>query len=407
MDEAITLGYQRFCQERQRQGLWRGLRTVTANGPGRLCREVVWLVNFAANDYLGLAHHPEVIRRAIDWTTTWGTGATGSRLLSGNLAPAEALESRIALAKGFESALLFSSGYQANTALLAALLDPGVLPAPPLVFADRLNHASLHQGCRAAGVRQWRYRHRDLNHLESLLHRTREQSGCRFILTETVFSMDGDQVDVAGLLALKERYGAFLYLDDAHAFGVLGPEGYGLGVAGASGRADLVMGTFSKAMGGFGAYAATTAAVRNYLIQRAGGWIYTTGLPPGVLGAASAALELIPSLDAERQRLQQYHRSLVTAWRQAGLDCGATTTPILPLIVKDPDLAIRWAGALAEKGLLVPAIRPPTVPMGTSRLRFSLCASHTEAEVAGLQAAVLELATRHPVAAHAVPPAPA
>ncbi|MBF0126071.1 MAG: 8-amino-7-oxononanoate synthase [Magnetococcales bacterium] len=369
--------YETFLARRARNGQLRTLRAVGPSRGGRLRSDGRDLLNFSSNDYLGLANHPALIQRALEWTTLWGAGSTASRLVCGNLELFERVESRLAQGKNTPSALVFNSGFQANATILAALLDRTALKRTPLVFADRLNHASLHHGCRAAGARQCRYRHNDLNHLEFLLNRHNHLPGPRFILTETVFSMDGDQADVAGLIALKERFGAFLYLDEAHATGVLGPDGFGLGAAHASG-VDLIMGTFSKGLGGFGAYAACSMALREYLVNHCAGLIYSTALPPGVLGAMDAALTLLPTLGRTRARLLDNAARVRAGLSSLNLDTGQSSTQIIPVLLPDGDAALTVSRLLEEReAIRVVPIRPPTVPEGTARLRVSLSADHT------------------------------
>lgn len=331
------------------------------------------LVNFSGNDYLGLSRHPELIRRAADFALRYGAGAGASRLVTGNLPPFAGIEARLAAAKGTEAALVFVSGVQANLTILPALLDRQTLGAEPLVYADRLNHASLIQGCIAAGVRQHRFRHNDLNHLEELLARDAALSRPRFIVTESVFSMDGDRTDIPALAALADHYGAFLYIDEAHATGVLGENGFGL--AHALPQA-LVMGTFSKGLGGFGAYAAGSGVLRDYLVNRCGGLIYATALPPAVLGAMDAALDLVPALDGQRAHLAGLGERLRGRLRASGLDTGASTTQIVPLILGAEEKALAFSARLRAEGFLAVAIRPPTVPAGTARLRIALSALH-------------------------------
>lgn len=347
------------------------------------------LIDFSSNDYLGLSFHPELIKKSCEFTAALGTGAGASRLVAGNLSAFSAVERKLAAGKGTEAALLFVSGVQANLTILPALLDARVLGAEPLVYADRLNHASLIQGCVAAGARQQRFRHNDLAHLEALLARDEGLARPRFIVTESVFSMDGDCADIAALSALAEKYGAFLYIDEAHATGVLGANGFGL----AHGLDNaLVMGTFSKGLGGFGAYAACSAVLRAYLVNRCGGVIYATALPPAVLGAMDAALDLSPRLAAERAHVQALAADLRARLQAAGFDTGASSTQIVPLILGDERLVLALAAALEAEGFFCAAIRPPTVPAGTSRLRFTLSAAHARGDVAALADAVVRLA---------------
>lgn len=367
----------------------RALRPVRPDGPGRIRRDGRTLLNFSSNDYLGLGSHPLLVGRACDWAQRWGAGSKASRLVCGTLELHAEVEAKLARLKGTEAALLFNSGWQANAAVLPALFDRDLLGGEALVFTDRLNHASLHHGCAAAGVRQVRFGHNDLDHLDSLLAQRAGQPGARFIVTESVFSMDGDRADVTALADLAETHGAFLFLDEAHATGVLGPNGMGLAGL-AKGRVDLAMGTFSKALGGFGAYVAGSKALCDYLVNRCGGLIYATALPPAVLGAMDAALDLVPAMEAERARLLAAAVRVRGAFHALGIDTAGSTTQIVPAVVGPEDAALALSRRLEERGILGIAIRPPTVPAGTSRLRFALSAAHTEADIDALTAAVAD-----------------
>ena len=368
----------------------RTLTPVRPDGAGRIRRGGRTLLNFSSNDYLGLAAHPLLVERACDWAQRWGAGSKASRLVCGTLDLHAEVEAKLARLKGTEAALLFNSGWQANAAVLPALFDRELLGGDALVFTDRLNHASLHHGCAAAGVRQIRFRHNDLDHLDALLTQRAGEPGTRFIVTESVFSMDGDRADVPALAELAERHGAFLFLDEAHATGVLGPRGMGLAALGEEGRVDLAMGTFSKALGGFGAYVAGSRALCDYLVNRCGGLIYATALPPAVLGAMDAALDLVPTLDAERARLQAMAERLRAAFHGLGIDTAGSSTQIVPAIAGAEEDALALSRRLEERGILGIAIRPPTVPPGTSRLRFALSAAHTDADLDALTGAVAD-----------------
>ncbi len=369
-------------------GRTRRLRPVGRASGGRIVLDGRELVNFSSNDYLGLARHRALVERGAQWARKWGAGATASRLVCGTMDLHVGVEEKLASGKKTETALIFNSGFQANSSVLAALLDKDAAGPEPLVFSDRLNHASIHHGCKAAGVRQIRYRHRDMDHLESLLKQNADKPGPRFIITETVFSMDGDRADLDALLNLKNKYGAFLYVDEAHATGLFGTDGFGL----AAGRgADLIMGTFSKALGGFGAYIACSAKLRDFMVNRCAGFIYSTALPPAVLGAMDAALDLLPGLGAARERLQKNSEAVRKAFLGAGLDTGPSSTQIVPLMLGAEVHALETAKALEDAGILALAIRPPTVKKGTSRIRFALSAAHSDADIAGLIEAVLDL----------------
>ncbi|MFJ0863886.1 aminotransferase class I/II-fold pyridoxal phosphate-dependent enzyme, partial [Bordetella bronchiseptica] len=367
LDSLFTAALEQAAQRQVR----RRLRRATAAPPGRLALDGRTLVNFSSNDYLGLARHPLLAERASLWATRHGAGAQASRLVCGNLDLHEQVEAKLARLKGTEAALLLASGWQANAAVLPALFKAAAAQGEPQVYTDRLNHASLHHGCQAAGVRQIRFRHNDLAHLEHLLAERAGAPGARFIVTESVFSMDGDRADVPALAALAARHHAFLYLDEAHATGVLGPRGMGLAGL-APGGVDLAMGTFSKGLGSFGAYVAGSRALCDYLVNACSGFIYTTALPPAVLGAIDAALDLVPRLDQARAALLGHGERLRASLAAQGIDCGASSTQIVPAIVGDAGHALALAAELERRGLLAVAIRPPTVPAGTSRLRIAL-----------------------------------
>ena len=344
-------------------------------GPGIVLRDGRVLINASANDYLGLSHHPLLAERAADWAARYGTGAGASRLVTGTLDLHRRVEARLAAFKQTEAALLFASGWQANAAVLPALLKAaGTQGAPPLLFADRLIHASLQHGIQASGLRQHRFRHNDLDHLETLLSASADVPGRRFIVTESVFSMDGDRADLARLRRIADAHDAFLYVDEAHATGVLGPGGAGLSVA--AGGVDLVMGTLSKAFGGFGAYVAGSAVLCDWLANACSGFIHTTALPPPVLGAIDAALDLLPGMEAERARLAAAAAALRATLRQEGIDTAGSTTQIVPVLVGDVQATLALADAVAGRGVLAIAIRPPTVPPNSSRLRLALSTAH-------------------------------
>lgn len=361
-------------ERRRAAGRLRTLRATARLDVGRIRVGGRTLLDLSSNDYLGLAGHPALARGAARFAEQWGVGAGASRLVTGNLEPFEAIEAKVARAKGSEAALVLASGWQANASLLPALLDRRILPGEPLVFSDELNHASMRHGCRAAKAQVIAYRHLDLDHLAELLEANAGRPGPKFLLSETVFSMDGDQADVPALAALAERHGAFLYLDEAHATGILGEEGYGL-AAGLEG-VGIVVGTFSKALGCFGAYAACSEKLRAYLVNRCSGIVYSTGLPPPVLGAIDAAWDLVPTLGKERERLHRNAERLRGGLAAAGLDVGRSSTPIVPLLLGEDARAMRVARELEEAGFLAMPIRPPTVPEGTSRIRFSVRADH-------------------------------
>lgn len=346
------------------------------------------MVDFSSNDYLGLARHPLLVERASEWAQTHGAGSGASRLVTGTSNAHLALEARIAAFKHCEAALIFASGWQANATVIPALLAamPGS-PTGPAIFTDRLIHASMHAGIAMAGVRQHRFRHNDLDHLETLLAEKGTRASVRLILTESVFSMDGDRADMLRLAEIAERHDAALFVDEAHATGVLGPAGRGLSAL-VPGRVDLVMGTFSKALGGFGAYVAGSRVLIDYLVNAASGFVFTTAPPPAVLGAIDAALDLVPGMEAERAHLAVLGDRLREGLVRLNLDHGDSSTQIVPAMIGAEDAAMALSARLQEAGFLASAIRPPTVPPGTSRLRLALRAGHSQEDIDALLAAI-------------------
>lgn len=383
--------YQAFLDAAGREGLRRSLTGMEARDARTIRVKGRDYVNLASNDYLALSFRPELIGRACDWAARYGVGAGASRLVTGNLDLFGRIEEKVARLKRKPAALVMASGFQANASVLAALLDRAALGAEPLVFADRLNHASMHFGCKAAGVRELRYRHGDADHLAEFLTRYQEDSRPKFILTESVFSMDGDVAPLAEIALLARAHDATLIVDDAHATGILGEGGRGL-----SDEADIAIGTFSKALGGFGAYVACSETVRDYLINRCAGLIYATALPPPVLGAIDAALDLLPALDAERAQSAKLAACFREAARAAGYDTGGSSTQIVPLIAGSAEAALGLSETLRAAGFWATAIRPPTVPAGTARVRLAFTAGHDDGDVSRLADLLKEKAGQRP-----------
>jgi 8-amino-7-oxononanoate synthase len=322
-------------------------------------------------------------------------GAGASRLVTGNLGLFAGIEAKVAMLKGKPAALIMASGFQANAAVLQALFDKSVLGAEPLVFADRLNHASMHFGCNAAGVRQLRYRHCQAEHLAELLSQYQGDGRPKFILTESVFSMDGDIAPVPEIARLAREHEACLIVDDAHATGILGQGGAGL-----SGGADIVVGTFSKALGSFGAYVAGSTVLCDYLVNRCSGLIYSTALPPPLLGAIDAALDLVSGLEAERAHVAHLAARFRAGAAELGASSGASTTQIVPVIVGSPERALALSGRLREAGFWATPIRPPTVPQGTARVRLAFTRAHREGDIDLLLEALEETASLPPAEVH-------
>lgn len=363
-----TEPYTTYCRERQAQNRFRTLRESVIQPHGRVERGGVSYVNLASNDYLGLSQHPALKDAARAYVATFGAGTTASRLITGNHPAYAHIERTLAKAKGKEAALILPTGYQANITVLAALADRSVVGRPVTILADRLAHHSLLQGAALSGARLMRFRHNDYDHLESLLQA--QKGAFCLIVSESVFGMDGDRADLNRLGALAEAYNALLYIDEAHAVDLAPRPGI-----------DVIMGTFGKALGSFGAYIACSQSVRDYLVQRCGGLVYSTALPPAILGSISAALDLLPHLEKERAHLQTLSTHLRQSLTAQGWNCGNSTTQILPIIVGEESVALNMAERLKREGFLVPAIRPPTVPPQTSRLRLSISAVHRAEDI--------------------------
>jgi 8-amino-7-oxononanoate synthase len=367
--------YQAFLDTLKDEGLRRELVGVDALNARTIRVKGRDYVNLASNDYLAMRFRAALIARASEWVGRYGVGGGASRLVTGNLDLFERLETKIAKLKQKPAALIMASGFQANAAVLQALFDRAVLGAEPLVFADKLNHASMHFGCKVAGVRQLRYRHGDPAHLAELLTQYQADNRPKFILTESVFSMDGDVAPLGEIGRLAREHKATLIVDDAHATGILGEGGRGR-----SDEADIAIGTFSKALGGFGAHVACTDSLRDYLINRCSGFIYSTALPPPVLGAIDAALDLLPSLDAERAHVARLAAKFRGGAHQMGLSTGTSSTQIVPLIAGPAEAALALSGTLRDAGFWATAIRPPTVPQDTARVRLAFTAAHDDAD---------------------------
>ena len=327
---------------------------------------------FASNDYLGLAMHPEVVQSAIEATQLYGAGAGAARLISGSLPPHQELESALPQFKGTEPALTFSSGYLANIGTIPALIGRG-----GLVLADRLSHASLIDGCRLNAADFRVYRHKDTDHLKSLLTKRRRERRT-LIVTDGLFSMDGDLAPLPELSQLAQDYEADLYIDDAHGTGVMGLHGRGtaehFGI-----NTDLMfqMGTLGKAFGSSGAYLTGPSTLIRYLMNTSRSFIFTTAPPPSSAAAVTAALRIMQREPERRARLWTNRERLFTGLTRLGFNLSPTVSPIIPILVGDAEIALSFAKHLFTEGVYAPAIRPPTVPNATSRVRVTVTSEHT------------------------------
>jgi glycine C-acetyltransferase/8-amino-7-oxononanoate synthase len=356
-------------------GMLRSLRVVEGGqGPKVRVngREVLLL---CSNNYLGIADHPALVEKMVAATREFGAGSGASRLISGTMPPHAALEERIAEFKGTPAALLFNSGYAANTGILQGLLGPD-----DVIFSDELNHASIIDGCRLARARTLVYPHCDTTALAELMERERsKRKGRWLIVTDGVFSMDGDLAPLAELCDLKEAHDALLMVDDAHGTGVLGARGRGTGeFCHCLERIDLHMGTLGKALGCAGAYLAAERVVIDTLINHSRSFIFSTSLPPGVAAAAMAAIDLVDCEEGRqlRERLEQNRLKLAGALTAGGMDLLGSTTQIIPVLTREPVLTMQMTARLLEDGIFLQGIRPPTVSPGRCRLRATVMASH-------------------------------
>jgi 8-amino-7-oxononanoate synthase len=373
------------------QGLLRQLRTLPECGARIRLADGRVVLNLSSNDYLGLADDPRVKAGAIAAVERLGCSARASRLMAGDLELCEQLEADLALLVGTEAVLVFGSGFLANIGVLTAAAGRG-----DDVFADRLNHASLTDGMQLSGARWRRYRHKDAGHLASLLAKCVADgggAGRRVVVTDSIFSMDGDRAPLDELAEVARRHGAMLVVDEAHAIGVMGTGGGGVcREGGCKARPDFVVGTLSKSLGGYGGFVGCSSALRELLINRARSFIYSTGLPPGCIGAARAALAVLaaePQMGGQLLAKARLLRDLLAA---GGLGVGATESQILPVHVGGNAEAVRLSQLLWDRGVLATAVRPPTVPAGTARLRLSVTLAHTDDELAAAAAAIIDAA---------------
>lgn len=381
----MSFDFSEIVAQKKAAGLYRQRRTLASAQGARVQVSGKWLFNFCSNDYLGLANHPVLTQAFIQAAQQYGVGSGASHLVCGHSTEHEALEQELAQFTGRQRALLFSTGYMANTGIVQALVGKG-----DAVYEDKLNHASLIDGGLTSGALFQRYRHSDLSHLDALLVKT--EASQTLIVTDGVFSMDGDIAPLPELAAKAETHKALLMVDDAHGFGVLGKSGAGCAEYFALNEKQLpvLMGTLGKAAGSFGAFVAGSHELIDYLINTARPYIFTTALPPAVAAASRASLRLIQEEGWRREKLSE----LIAIFREKssalGLALMSSQTPIQPLLLGDNERALRWSKKLEEQGFLVGAIRPPTVALGSSRLRLTLSAAHEVSDIEQLVTALCQ-----------------
>jgi len=372
-------------QKHQEAGLYRQRRLLSSPQTPEQCVDGQSLIGFCSNDYLGLANHPKVIEAMVTAAQRYGVGAGASHLVNGHHETHHDLETALAEFLGYPSVLLFSTGYMANTGTLNALLD-----RKSLVVQDRLNHASLLDGGLSSGATFKRFNHGDYSHLDQQLSGDSPQ---KWAVTDGIFSMDGDQADLRRMANVCAKHNAGLMVDDAHGIGVCGPNGrgtvaqQGLGVT----EVPVLVGTLGKACGTFGAFVAGSEQLTDALVQFARPYIYTTALPPAVAAASLTALQLLAQADEARAHLQQLQSRLPQELTAMGYHLWDSVSPIQPVMIGDAAQAMAYSDALLKRGLLVTAIRPPTVPKHTARLRVTLSASHTNQQLDQLLQAFYDL----------------
>ena len=356
-------------------GLYRRMRMVSGPQGPRVVLDGSPVLLLCSNNYLGLADHPRVREAAADAAMRWGVGAGASRLVSGTMTVHRRLEERLAEFKGVDRTLLFGSGYLANVGVVSALAGAG-----QAVFSDELNHASIVDGCRLARAETVVYRHGDVEHLAWCVGRTGGRGGV--IVTDSVFSMDGDVAPLADIVEIARQAGLRVVVDEAHGTGCYGPGGRGaVAEAGLEGEIDVVIGTLGKALGAYGAFAACSATMAEFLVNCARSLFFSTALPPPAVAGAMAALELLREQPRRVSKLQANAGALRDELAREGFDVSGSTTQIVPLVVGEADVAMAICEAALERGVFAQAIRPPTVPAGTSRLRLAVMASHTKSEL--------------------------
>jgi len=379
-------GIEEFLKEREAQGLLRKLRPATLRAQGKIYFGDKEYIDFSSNDYLGLSGHPKLKLAAIKAIDKFGVASCASRLLSADAEIFHELEETVARFKHKEAALIFNSGYQANVGMISALFAKG-----DCIFSDRLNHASIIDGILLSQARVFRFQHNNPEHLELLLKKERSKFRNALIVSESIFSMDGDRAPLKELVRLKEKYNCKIMVDEAHATGVFGENGSGVvEEEGLSAQVDLIMGTFSKALASFGAYLATSKDTVDYLINTCRSFIYSTALPPAVIACSLASLELVKDEPERRKMLLSMAGLLRAKLKEKGFRV-LGSSQIIPLILGDNFRVVEFAAQLQEKGYWVLAVRPPTVPAGEARLRFSLNYYYNEATLNKLVDAISEI----------------
>ncbi len=376
MEKGIIKEIEKELLELEEKKLYRRMVTIDSTHDRWVKIQDRWVLLLCSNNYLGLANHPRVKKAVVEAINRYGFGSPASRLVAGNTVLHEELERRLAKFKQTECALLFSTGYMANIGVISAICNS----PEDLIVSDKLNHASIIDGLLLSRAQFATFRHNDVEHLESILKRKKARR--KLIVVDGVFSMDGDIAPLRNIADIAEKYDALLMVDDAHATGVIGETGRGsVEYWNLYGRIDIQMGTLGKALGGFGAFVAVNYKLREYLINRVRPFIFTTSLPIPVVAGVMEALNILEENPDLVKRLRSNVVKFVKGLQEIGLDVKDQKTAIIPIIVGDEERALKMSKLLFEEGVFVSAIRPPTVPKGTSRLRVTLMASHTDEDI--------------------------
>lgn len=365
-----------FLELRVSEGTLRSLSPVSGKMGSRITINGKELVDFTSNDYLGLSAHPEMLSSAVRGQEKFGAGSGGSRLLGGDNMLFRELEDKLNGFKGKPASLVFNSGYQCNIGVISTLFSE-----KDVIFADKLSHASILDGIKLSGARLFRFRHNDTDHLKEIIQKERNKYDNCAIITESVFSMDGDIAPLKQLCEIKNEFNALFFVDEAHATGLFGDNGSGMvRELGVTAEVDVIMGTFSKALGSFGAYISTTNKIREYLVNSCRSFIYSTSLPPGVIAANIKAIELVSSEKDRRDRIRELSRHFRSLLMSAGIKT-PSMTQIIPVITGSNEKAVRLSGKLMDRGYYVKPVRYPTVAKGDARLRFSLNYGHSNKDI--------------------------
>ena len=376
MSRMVTTVWEEDVLALEREGLKRGLRRVSGAQGRKVILDGKEVLNFCSNNYLGLADDPRLRKAAIERIEQEGVGSGASRLVCGNMAAHRELEDAIARFKGAESCLVFSTGYMANAGIISSVFGRG-----DMIFCDRLNHASIIDGIILSRAQFKRYPHNDMEALEGML-RCAAGFRRRGIITDSVFSMDGDIAPLDRIVELARAYDCLVMIDEAHALGVLGKNGRGAAEHfGVEEKIDIRMGTLSKAAGSFGAYCCGSKELVDFLVNKARSFIYTTAMPPAIAAASEKAVEIIRDDSSLRGRLWANTRYFKKALDETGFNTGSSQTPIIPIVVGKPAPALEFSRRLEGEGIFVGAIRPPTVPANTARLRLTVMATHTREDL--------------------------